>query len=299
MERLIEFAQKQGIKYLENEIMKNHTTFKIGGAAKLMLFPKNEAQVAAAVKFCRSAGVRYMAIGNGSNLLVSDSGIDAAVIALGSDFSKICLESGCVVFAESGAPLSKLCRFALENSLSGLEFAYGIPGSVGGAVYMNAGAYGGEIKDVLLKINHVDCTGVCGSISASDAALSYRHSVYAENGFVITGAYFKLQKAEKAEIETKMKDLLSRRREKQPLEYPSAGSTFKRPAGHYAARLIEECNLKGMSVGGAAVSEKHAGFVINKGNATAADVLALCRSVSDTVFKEKGVKLEMEVRVVE
>lgn len=299
MEKLIEFAEKNKIKYLENEPMKNHTTFKIGGAARLMLFPGSAGQISGIVQLCRSAGVRCMAVGNGSNLLVSDAGVNAAVIVLGSDFSDIRLLDDETVFAESGASLSRLCKFALGHSLSGLEFAYGIPGSVGGAVFMNAGAYGGEMKDVLSSVSHIEPNGASGSLAACDAGLSYRHSVYGENGFIITGAVFKLKKGSRAEIKAKMDELLARRREKQPLDAPSAGSTFKRPQGYFAAKLIEECNLKGAAVGGAAVSEKHAGFVINTGGATAEDVLCLCRKVSDTVFSEKGVRLEMEVRVVE
>ena len=279
--------------------MKNHTTFKVGGNARLMVYPKSLEETAEIVKLCRERGVRLLAIGNGSNLLVSDNGIDACVMCFGNDFSDIKLIDDETVFAESGASLMKLCRFALDNGLSGLEFAYGIPGSCGGAAFMNAGAYGGEMKDVLYKCDHIDKYGDIGALEGEDMKLSYRHSAYYGNGCIITGLYLKLKKADKKEIKAKMDDLLQRRKDKQPLEYPSAGSTFKRPEGYFAGALIEECGLKGKTVGGAQVSEKHAGFVINKGGATCRDILELCDECAKTVMREKGVKLEMEIRVTE
>ena len=233
--------------------MSNHTTFKIGGNAAVVVLPKSENEIASVIKECNRLGIRYMTVGNGSNLLVSDDGIDACVILLGKDFSDVTLIGDDTIFAQAGASLTKVCRTALENSLTGLEFAYGIPGSCGGGAFMNAGAYGGELKDVLVKCDHIDQNGE--------------------------------------------KDLMGRRKSKQPLEFASAGSTFKRPEGYFAGALIEECNLKGTTIGGAQVSTKHAGFVINTGGATCNDVLALCKQVSDTVYKEKGVRLEMEVRV--
>ena len=296
---LIAFLEKENIKFAENESMKNHTTFKVGGEAPVMIFPKSEDEVSAVVKECNKLGVRLVSIGNGSNLLVSDHGIKAAVMCFSNDFSDVKLVDEETVFAESGASLMKLCRFALENGLSGLEFAFGIPGSCGGAAFMNAGAYGGEMKDVLDKCSHIDQNGNKGFLEKEDMNLSYRHSAYYENGCVITGVYLKLQKGNKEDIKAKMDDFLQRRKDKQPLEYPSAGSTFKRPEGYFAGALIEECGLKGKSVGGAEVSTKHAGFVINKGNATCEDILNLCRICSETVMKEKGVKLEMEIRVTE
>lgn len=299
MKDLIAFLEKENIQFAENESMKNHTTFKVGGEAPVMIFPKSEAEVSAVIKACKQLGIRLVAIGNGSNLLVSDNGINAAVLCFSNDFSEIKLLDEETVFAESGASLMKLCRFALENSLSGLEFAFGIPGSCGGAAFMNAGAYGGEMKDVLFKCSHIDQDGKEGFLESADMQLSYRHSAYYDNGCIITGIYVKLKKGNKDEIKAKMDDFLQRRKDKQPLEYPSAGSTFKRPEGYFAGKLIEECGLKGKAVGGAEVSTKHAGFVINKGNATCADILNLCRLCSETVMKEKGVKLEMEIRVTE
>ena len=277
--------------------MAEHTTFRIGGNARLVVYPESEEQICAIVKEAKAAGIRLLVIGNGSNLLVADEGIDACVMILDDHFSEIKLIDDETVFASAGAMLIRLCRFAYENSLSGLEFAYGIPGSCGGGAFMNAGAYGGEMKDVLVKCRHIDSDGNIGYLEKDDLKLSYRHSAYYDNGCIITGLYLKLKKADKEEIKAKMDDLISRRRDKQPLEYPSAGSTFKRPEGYFAGALIQECNLKGKSVGGAQVSEKHAGFVINKGGATCRDVLDLCKICSDTVYKEKGVRLDMEIRV--
>lgn len=299
MNRICEYVKNEGISYIENEPMALHTTFKIGGPARLAVFPKNENEISDVIKKCKEENVRYMVVGNGSNLLVADEGIDAVVILLGKEFGEVKLTDDTTIFAEAGASLMKVCRFALENGLSGLEFAYGIPGSCGGGAFMNAGAYGGELGDVMFRCDHIDKDGSKGSLEGDDLKLSYRHSAYYENGCVITGAYFKMQKADKEEIKAKMTDYMSRRRDKQPLEYPSAGSTFKRPEGNFAGALIEQCGLKGTSVGGAEISTKHAGFVINKGGATCKDVLDLCKKVADTVKAEKGIDLEMEVRVTE
>lgn len=299
MNRICEYVKNEGISYIENEPMALHTTFKIGGPARLAVFPKNENEISDVIKKCKEENVRYMVVGNGSNLLVADEGIDAVVILLGKEFGEVKLIDDTTIFAEAGASLMKVCRFALENGLSGLEFAYGIPGSCGGGAFMNAGAYGGELGDVMFRCDHIDKDGNKGSLEGNDLKLAYRYSAYYENGCVITGAYFKMQKADKEEIKAKMDDYMSRRRDKQPLEYPSAGSTFKRPEGNFAGALIEQCGLKGTSVGGAEISTKHAGFVINKGGATCKDVLDLCKKVADTVKAEKGIDLEMEVRVTE
>ena len=299
MNRICEYVKNEGISYIENEPMALHTTFKIGGPARLAVFPKNENEISEVIKKCKEENVRYMVVGNGSNLLVADEGIDAVVILLGKEFGEVKLIDDTTIFAEAGALLMKVCRFALENGLSGLEFAYGIPGSCGGGAFMNAGAYGGELGDVMFRCDHIDKDGNKGSLEGDDLKLAYRHSAYYENGCVITGAYFKMQKADKEEIKAKMDGYMSRRRDKQPLEYPSAGSTFKRPEGNFAGALIEQCGLKGTSVGGAEISTKHAGFVINKGGATCKDVLDLCKKVADTVKAEKGIDLEMEVQVTE
>lgn len=297
MTEICKFLDSAGISYSENEPMSLHTTFKIGGPARLAVFPKSEEEISVVIKKCNQYGVRFITVGNGSNLLVADEGIDAVVIILGKDFAEVTLIGDDVIYAKAGASLMKVCRFALENSLSGLEFAYGIPGSCGGGAFMNAGAYGGELKDVMFKCEHIDANGNIGSLEGDKLELSYRHSAYFDNGGMITGVYFKLKKADANEIKAAMDDYMSRRRDKQPLEYPSAGSTFKRPEGHFAGALIEQCNLKGTSVGGAKISTKHAGFVINTGNATCNDVLQLCKRVADTVKEQTGVDLEMEVRV--
>ncbi len=282
---------------MQNEPMAKHTTFKIGGNASLVVYPESETQISEIVKAAKQTGIRLITIGNGSNLLVDDDGIDACVMILDEHFSDIKLIDEETIYASAGAMLIKVCRFAYENGLSGLEFAYGIPGTCGGGAFMNAGAYGGEMKDVLVKCSHIDKDGNIGCLENDDLKLSYRHSAYYDNDCIITGLYLKLKKGDKAEIKEKMDDLISRRRNKQPLEFPSAGSTFKRPEGYFAGALIEDCGLRGRSVGGAQVSEKHCGFVINKGGATCRDVLELCKICSDTVYDKKGVKLEMEIRV--
>lgn len=236
-------------------------------------------------------------LGKGSNLLVSDRGIKGAVIYTGKQCG-ISLTDENTVRAQSGASLAQLCTFALENSLSGLEFAYGIPGTVGGAVFMNAGAYGGEMKDVLLNSEYVSTDGTSGELDNEAMELSYRHSAYENSNLVITAASVRLAPADRNEIKSTMNDILARRKEKQPLEYPSAGSTFKRPEGNFAGALIEQCGLKGVSVGGAQVSEKHAGFIINRGGATAADILSLIKHVQARVKAQTGVSLETEIRLI-
>lgn len=296
---LTEQFDRTGIAYLLDEPMSLHTTFKIGGAASVVAVPSSVQQVAEIVKICNDLKIRYMAVGNGSNLLVSDRGIDACVIMLGKDFAKVELLDNNIIHCQAGAQLIKACRVALENGLSGLEFAYGIPGSCGGAAFMNAGAYGGEMKDVLVRCRHIDTQGNEGALEGEDMELAYRHSAYYHNGCIVTDLYLQLTPDDPDAIRSRMEDYISRRKDKQPLEYPSAGSTFKRPEGYFAGALIQDCGLKGAAVGGARVSDKHAGFVINTGNATCQDVLDLCSYVSDTVLREKGVKLEMEIRVTE
>ena len=298
MKQLIELCKKFNCKYLENEKMSLHTTFKIGGNARLVVYPQNEEQIGEFVKCAKSEKVRLIAIGNGSNLLVDDGGIDACVLILGEPFSDIRLIDDETIYAKAGAKLISLCRFAYEHSLSGLEFAYGIPGSAGGAAFMNAGAYGGEMKDVLYKCEHIDNDGNVGSLEKDELKLSYRHSVYYDNDCIITGLYLKLKKGERAEIKAKMDDFIRRRRDKQPLEYPSAGSTFKRPEGYFAGKLIMDAGLRGYTVGGAQVSEKHCGFVVNKGGATAADVMQLVNDVKKTVKDSSGVDLELEIKTL-
>lgn len=297
MKKIIELCKEINCHYQLNEPMSKHTTFKIGGEASLVVYPESREQISRLVKTARDENIRLLPMGNGSNMLVSDDGIDACVMILDDHYSEIKLIDEETIYADSGALLIRLCRFAYEHGLTGLEFAYGIPGSCGGGAFMNAGAYGGDMKDVLYRCDHIDKDGNEGFLENSDLKLSYRHSAYYENDCIITGLYLKLKKGSKDEIKAKMDDLMNRRKTKQPLEFASAGSTFKRPQGYFAGALIEQCGLKGKNVGDAQVSEKHAGFVINRGNATCKDVLELCDECAKTVFEKTGVKLEMEIRV--
>lgn len=298
IEKIIIGAEKAGVEYRLNALMSEYTSFKTGGPADVLVLPKNEPELRRVLSLCYDEEIRPFVFGNGSNLLVSDDGIRGVSVRLASNFDDIRLLNDNMIFCTAGTKLATLCKFALDNSLTGLEFAYGIPGSAGGAAYMNAGAYGGEMKDVLVSCNHLDYSGNPGRLTGDQLGLSYRRSAYTDKYFVITGITVKLSKGDKKEIESLMKDILSRRVDKQPLELPSAGSFFKRPEGYFAGALIEQCGLKGFSVGGAQVSEKHAGFVVNKGGATTTEIMELGRVVSERVLKETGVRLEMEVKYV-
>ena len=298
-ERLAALCQLEKIPVLWDEPMKNHTSFKIGGPAAALCAPKDRQQLRELVGFVQREGVDSWYIGNGSNLLVSDAGLNGIAILLDSGFDGEIEVDGTVLLAPAGKKLSAVCAAACAAGLTGLEFAYGIPGSVGGAVYMNAGAYGGEMKDRLLWVEYLAPTGEIVRLEQEQLSLSYRHSRFMEErmqGSCIVRAAFGLQRGEKAAIQSEMDRILNQRRQKQPLEYPSAGSTFKRPQGAFAAQLIDECGLKGFTVGGAQVSEKHAGFVINTGKATCADVLELTRQVRECVQEKTGYLLELEVR---
>lgn len=298
-ERLAALCQLEKIPVLWDEPMKNHTSFKIGGPAAALCVPKDRRQLRELVGFVQREGVDSWYIGNGSNLLVSDKGLNGIAILLDSGFDGEIEVDGTVLLAPAGKKLSAVCAAACAAGLTGLEFAYGIPGSVGGAVYMNAGAYGGEMKDRLLWVEYLAPTGEIVRLEQEQLSLSYRHSRFMEEGMqgsCIVRAAFGLQRGEKAAIQSEMDRILNQRRQKQPLEYPSAGSTFKRPQGAFAAQLIDQCGLKGFTVGGAQVSEKHAGFVINTGKATCADVLELTRQVRECVQEKTGYLLELEVR---
>lgn len=298
-ERLAALCQLEKIPVLWDEPMKNHTSFKIGGPAAALCAPKDRRQLRELVGFVQREGVDSWYIGNGSNLLVSDAGLNGIAILLDSSFDGEIELDGTVLLAPAGKKLSAVCAAACAAGLTGLEFAYGIPGSVGGAVYMNAGAYGGEMKDRLLWVEYLAPTGEIVRLEQEQLSLSYRHSRFMEEGMegsCIVRAAFGLQRGEKAAIQSEMDRILNQRRQKQPLEYPSAGSTFKRPQGAFAAQLIDKCGLKGFTVGGAQVSEKHAGFVINTGKATCADVLELTRQVRECVQEKTGHLLELEVR---
>ncbi len=286
-----------GIPYRENEPLAEHCTFKIGGPARVFVAPQEEEQLCKAILLCRDLRLPYYLLGNGSNILFADEGWSGVILDTSALKSSIQRE-GCTLRAGAGTLLSSLCREALRAGLTGLEFAYGIPGTVGGAVYMNAGAYGGELKDVLTRVRYLNQEGQIVCAEAAELDLSYRHSIFEENGGCILSAEFRLTPGDPAEIQAKMEDLMGRRRDKQPLDKPSAGSIFKRPAGAFAGALIDQCGLRGYRHGGAAISEKHCGFVVNLGGASCADVLALCDEVRDIVQEKTGYLLEKEIRVV-
>lgn len=292
-EALANFLESENIEYRQNEPMRAHTTFKIGGEADIFIIPASPAALISAVKKCTELEITYFILGNGSNLLVSDGGIEGAVISL-AGINGISAE-GEKITCGAGAMLSSVCLKALSLSLTGLEFAYGIPGTAGGALYMNAGAYGGQMADVIESAECLTASGEIKTLKKEDMRLGYRSSVFKKGGLIIISLTLALKKGDKAEIKAEMDELLNRRKQKQPLEYPSAGSTFKRPEGYFAGALIEKNGLKGLSVGGAQVSEKHAGFVINRGGATAADVKALIGKIQKKVFENDGVMLEPEV----
>lgn len=293
---LEQYCKENNIPYKKDEPMRLHTSFKIGGPADIFICPGNTAELSSVLKRCRELTVPFFIIGNGSNLLVSDGGIEGAVISV-SSLNKITV-CGEEIKCGAGAGLSSVCKAALDNSLTGLEFAYGIPGSVGGALYMNAGAYGGEMADAVISAEYVTEDGTAAELTAEEMNLGYRSSVFKNGGMVITSVTLKLSGGDKERIQEKMSELIMRRKQKQPLEYPSAGSTFKRPVGNYAGALIEKNGLKGASAGGAQVSDKHAGFIVNLGNATCKDVCELIKRVQTEVLNGDGVKLEPEVILV-
>lgn len=281
------------IEYICNEPMSRHTTFKIGGNADIFVKVKSEQELKTVIRLAKEFDVPYFILGKGSNLLVSDKGIDGLVISLdGIDGIAV---DGDEIVCGAGASLKNVCLAARDASLSGLEFAYGIPGSVGGALYMNAGAYGGEMSQVTVSAVAIDDSENDINFSLADMKLGYRTSAFKNTNLIITKVKFKLNQGDVGEIKAKMDDFLTRRRDKQPLEFASAGSTFKRPEGYFAGALIEKNNLKGVTIGGAQVSRKHAGFVINTGNATCGDVSSLIKKVQDTVKAADGVHLEPEV----
>ena len=279
-----------------NVSLKEYTSFKIGGTADLFVVPNNLMELINVLDILKENNVEYFLLGAGSNLLISDKGIRGAVIKLGDGFDYAHAKNG-YILAGAGVSLAKLSACAKEAELKGLEFASGIPGSLGGALFMNAGAYGGEMKDVVTEVSYIDKDGTVKTASCSECDFGYRKSIFSSGDKIIISAKITLEKGSREEILQKMRELNAKRKEKQPLEYPSAGSTFKRPEGHFAGALIEEAGLKGHTIGGAQVSEKHAGFVINTGDATAEDVCELIEYVKKEVFKKSGVELEPEVRI--
>lgn len=296
-ERLCDLLRRElpDLELRPQEAMSRHTTFRVGGPAALMALPAAEKQLVGAVRLARAEGIEPLFVGLGSNLLVDDKGLDAFVIKTAPQLNS-CRVDGNLVTAWAGAPLVQVANTAADHSLTGLEFAHGIPGSLGGAVVMDAGAYDGEMRQVVRSVRALNGNCEVEELSARQCEFGYRHSVFSDGSRLVISAVMELQPGDEGTIRGRMAELMTRRKEKQPLEWPSAGSTFKRPEGHFAAALIDRCGLKGFTVGGAQVSEKHAGFVINAGGATCRDILNLMDEVRERVFRETGVELEPEVK---
>ena len=286
-----------GLELRRDEPMARHTTFKVGGPATLMALPGTEEELLVTVRTALEEGITPLFVGNGSNLLVDDAGLDALVVKTAPRVSRVEVREN-TLRAGAGISLAQLASEVADHGLTGLEFAHGIPGSLGGAVVMNAGAYGGELCQVISQVRALDSRGQVRELAGDACDFSYRHSRFSAGGWLILSATVELASGDTAAIRGRMEELMAKRKAKQPLEYPSAGSTFKRPEGHFAAALIEGCGLKGLTVGGAQVSEKHAGFVINIGSATCRDILDLMDQVRERVFRETGVELEPEVKYV-
>mgnify|MGYP005912457165 CR=1 FL=1 len=282
---------------VSDEPMRKHTTFRIGGNADTFVRPESKEQIAEILRLCRKQDVPYFILGNGSNLLVGDRGFRGVVINIMDNMNDIKVDGG-IIKAQAGAMLIKVSRAARDNSLTGLEFASGIPGTIGGAIYMNAGAYGGEMKDVVTQVTAMDAEGEIYTFGTDELGFSYRHSVIQQRDLIVLDVTMKLAVGDQKIIDDRMSELAVARRTKQPLEYPSAGSTFKRPEGYFAGKLIMDAGLRGYRVGDAQVSEKHCGFVVNRGNATADDVIKLIDDVKAKVSEEYDVVLEPEVRMI-
>lgn len=295
-DKLKEFLRSE--QFIFNAPMNEHTTFKIGGAADVLIFPSSAEEISQIFKLVNEFKLPCFILGNGSNVLVRDKGIRGVVVKFTEKFFGDIRCKGQRLIACAGAKLKDVATFAAENGLTGLEFACGIPGSIGGAIFMNAGAYDGEMKNIVASVKSVNCSGEFVEFSGSSLNLGYRHSIFQENGYAICEVELILQRGNVDGIKNKMKDLTQRRESKQPLDLPSAGSTFKRPKGHFAGTLIDKTGLKGLRVGGAMVSEKHAGFVVNTGGATAQDVLNLIEEVKRRVYDFHGIKLSPEVRII-
>lgn len=284
-------------KVLTNELMSNHTSFNIGGPVDIMALPESSVQLGEILRCCNSSEVPFMVMGNGTNLLVSDKGIRGCVIKIYDNMNK-CTINDNIMEVEAGMLISKASKFALQSSLSGLEFAEGIPGTIGGAVTMNAGAYIGEMSMVVSETEFMDTKGNIVTISGEEHCFSYRNSIIQKSKGIVLKTKLKLNSGELSQIKELMDDFNFKRRDKQPLEWPSAGSVFKRPKGHFVGKLIDDCGLRGYSIGGAQVSDKHSGFIINKGNATCEDVLRLIKHIQKTVNERFSVQLEPELRII-
>ena len=293
--RLINITGKDNVRI--NEPMKNHTTFKIGGPAQYYVTPESVTQIQEVVSLCKDKNIPLHVIGNGSNILVGDDGVDGVVLALFNTFSDYEIKDN-VITAQAGMSLIKLAVIALREGLTGMEFASGIPGSVGGAVYMNAGAYDGQMKDVVTSVTVLDEAGNIRILGRDELDMGYRTSAVAKHNMIVLQVIIELKAGDKEQIKDRMNQLSELRKQKQPLEYPSAGSTFKRPEGYFAGKLIADAGLKGYSIGGAAVSEKHAGFVVNMGGATAKDVVELTDYIKKRIIEQFGVTLELEIKKI-
>ncbi|MDR1467149.1 MAG: UDP-N-acetylmuramate dehydrogenase [Oscillospiraceae bacterium] len=296
---LVDIAKSYDCKILLNEPMCKHTSFKIGGSADVFLFVNSLRALKKILLYIFDNQIPYYVLGNGCNLLVPDEGFRGVILKLSGDFLKISLVKEDIISCKSGVKLSELCRFAAKHSLSGLEFAWGIPATVGGAVFMNAGAYDGEIKNVLISCVHVDDNLKEVTLNKDELVnFGYRTSVYSTNKNIITTAVFKLKISNRNEIQRKMDTLFNRRKDKQPMDYPSAGSIFKRPTGYFVGKLIDDCGLRGTSIGGAKISDKHSGFIVNTGGATCEDVVNLINLAKNRVLKNSGVALDTEIKIL-
>ena len=296
-----EYCKEKGCIVKTNESLKNYTSFKIGGSANLVVFPENRETLTDLFKIIKEHDLKYILLGNGSNVLICENNF-AGVVIITSRMNNIKVDAeNASIYADCGIALNKIATAAKENSLSGLEFAYGIPGTLGGAVYMNAGAYGGQMSDIVYSSEYVDAEIFeIKTVGAEQHEFAYRESIFSQNkDYIIVSSVLKLKHGDIFEIDAAMNKNMSARREKQPLEYPSAGSVFKRCNNYFTAKLIEDCGLKGYSVGGAQVSEKHAGFIINKGGANFSDVVGLIEHIKSVVFDKTGNKIECEVKIIE
>jgi UDP-N-acetylmuramate dehydrogenase len=296
-EYFLSALKKTGVKYATDEPMSKHCSFRVGGPADIVAMPGGEEEIAAVAVLTQNYGLPLTVLGSGTNVLVKDRGIRGVTLKIGGGPSKVLIREG-GMYCQAGQLLSSAAQKAADAGLAGLEFLYGIPGSVGGGVCMNAGAYGGEIKDFIVEVESLDLTGRKIARTAAELSFGYRTSVFLKGGEIITGARLRLAAGESGQIKTKMEEFLSKRQAAQPLELPSAGSVFKRPPGNFAGKLIEQAGLCGLTAGGAQVSEKHAGFIVNAAGASAADILRLMEQVTERVYKTFGVQLESEIRII-
>ncbi len=295
--KLMELFKDKNLELYFDELLKNHTSFKIGGPADAMIIVHSENDIVNAIKICRENNLEYFIMGNGTNLLIRDSGMRKVVIKIASGFEKIEIEDN-IIIADAGALLSTISKRALANNLEGFEFAGGIPGTIGGAITMNAGAYGGEMKDIVKRVKVLDLDNNIRYIDNGDMDFRYRGSKVVDEKLIVLGVEIELTKGNYEDIKSKMDDFTNRRKTKQPLEMASAGSTFKRPEGYFAGQLIDESGLRGLKYGDAQVSEKHCGFVVNTGNSNFEEISSLIETVQKIVFDKYGVKLETEIKII-